>query len=348
MGGYADYALATKVPALWARMQKDQAQKRTGDLAKNMFAQLDGLDPQSKEYFQRMRQLSMESGDDTLYQTGEGLNKAQQGYVWDDPMLTGHWKDFLLEGGDPNDKNAFAAWNDRRASQSGTKVNITMPGQPGFDWSSPVPMEVLEKATPGTAEFIPGMTWSEFRSSGAKMPGKTRPEFEAQAGKDAFELSNSIRDVHDIVSDPSFLNRSTSDKIFDAGLETLAQTGPAPMAPLIRSQQNLGVQKLAAANAGLEEIITKIKTGAAATETQTDNFRRAFLISDGDHPEVKKAKVNRISNLYAAQRALGMGLKPEQTSDGRIALGQTVGSDGIPVLYIMQNNGDIIKIKKKR
>jgi hypothetical protein len=43
-----------------------------------------------------------------------------------------------------------------------------------------------------------------------------------------------------------------------------------------------------------------------------------------------------------------MGLKPEQTSDGRIALGQTVGSDGIPVLYIMQNNGDIIKIKKKR
>ena len=338
MGGYADYALATKVPALWARMQEDQAQKRTGDLAKNMFAQLDGLDPQSKEYFQRMRQLGMESGDDTLYQTGEGLNKAQQGYVFDDPMLTGHWKDFLLEGGDPNDKNAFAVWNDRRASQSGTKVNITMPGQPGFDWSSPVPMEVLEKATPGAAEFIPGMTWGEFRSSGAKMPGKSRPEAEATAAQDASLLGSELNSLASLVSDPDFnnKNRRYKDVAYDVG----AAIAPDSLAPIITSQKSDISQKLASANGIIEQIVTKRFTGASATDQQARDFRNAYTLVQGESDPVRAAKLRRIGLLKQVTERLGNGLNLRNI-EGRMVLGEEATQNGGKKSYVLEPNGEI-------
>lgn len=165
MGGYADYALATRVPALWARMQKDQAQKRTGDLAKNMFAQLDGLDPQSKEYFQRMRQLGMESGDDTLYQTGEGLNKAQQGYVFDNPNYTSGIKEYLLTSGDVDlqDRNALAAYLAEKEARGGTRVSINMPAFPTGTTGTDISEDYIDPRT--GLPVTPGTPIDEFRRS---------------------------------------------------------------------------------------------------------------------------------------------------------------------------------------
>lgn len=336
MGGYADYALATRVPALWAQMQRDQAQKRTGDLAKNMFAQLQGLDPQSKEYFQRMRQLGMESGDDTLYQTGEGLNKAQQGYVFDDPMLTGHWKDFLLEGGDPNDKNAFAIWNDRRASQSGTKVNITMPGQPGFDWDAPAPLELLDKARANGAPVTLGMTYRNIRDAGITF-GDLPSSDQSTAGGNAVELSNEFNRLGEIISDPAFQQRSSSDQVWDATLGMFSRKAPEEYSPIISKHQSTNTQKLAQANAVIEEIVTKIKTGAAATEAQTANFKKAYSISEADmaNPKLLQIKLDRINTLRNAQNAIGKGFVPQQTDDGRILLGQKTDDKGRMVYYIV-------------
>lgn len=347
MGGYADYALATRVPALWAQMQRDQAQKRTGDLAKNMFAQLQGLDPQSKEYFQRMRQLGMESGDDTLYQTGEGLNKAQQGYVFDDPMLTGHWKDFLLEGGDPNDKNAFSAWNERRASQSGTNVNVNLPGQAGFDWNAPVPLKDLKEYTPGNKPFYPGMTYAELRSSGAVNPGENKPVDQAKAAGYSTLLANELMNAKNLIDTSGDAVNNKSRIWSDASLETGARIAPVPFAPIVRSYQSNFKQNMEPINASLRTAITYISTGASATEDQMKDFARAYEFVDGEPDNVRAQKVRRVGELQRTQNLLGNNLRPEMANDGRIVLGTRTGDDGSTFSYVMERNGDI-KIMKKR
>jgi hypothetical protein len=312
MGGYADYALATRVPALWAQMQRDQAQKRTGDLAKNMFAQLQGLDPQSKEYFQRMRQLGMESGDDTLYQTGEGLNKAQQGYVFDDPMLTGHWKDFLLEGGDPNDKNAFAVWNDRRASQSGTKVNIAMPGQPGFDWDSPIPFAEWKELNTGIngANLPYGSSYRMARD--LNVSPNPPSDTQLKSGGDSVNLGASI---DELIADTEEYNRLPNKGTVDSAYQAakIAQGGGG----YVGAAGNYGMHKLPAVIQRLDnkrnivaQNVTKMLSGTGSSDVEQSRVIESWTPSPGEDKSVTDRKIlnlkryKKITEIMSASKQI--------------------------------------------
>ncbi len=199
MNAYEQYALAQQNPNLWGVYAKEQKAQKSAAAAQNVFSQLTGLDPESKEYYQGMRQKFLESPD--LQDYGQDLNVKQQGYVFDNPNYTSGIKEYMLTSGDTQlqDRNALAAYLAQKESRTGTKVQITLPGQPGFDRTAPVPLDILEKSTAGNVPLTAGMNWDEYRNSGASMPGLNKPTDQAKSASYAELISDELINAKNLV-----------------------------------------------------------------------------------------------------------------------------------------------------
>lgn len=342
MGGYADYALATKVPALWARMQKDQAQKRTGDLAKNMFAQLDGLDPQSKEYFQRMRQLSMESGDDTLYQTGEGLNKSQQGYAFDNPLYTADVKEYILTSGDSQLQNVAAldAFIQRSNQNKATRVNIN---------------NQSIAAQPADA-FIPYDLQKDVRDKNGNMPTKALrygdldgvnfflqdklPSEDQQTAANAATVLNTAQALE---SDYPF-PEGAGDPTTVVGARTLVgnalggympSVGQMIVPPEVKAAQNIQFSKM--------PWLMKAISGADVPPEQKQDLMNLYMESPYDPDQLKQIKKMRIKQQADLFTLRAKGRLPDTQiralAPGVFIVGAVRSRDGSDINIISSKKG---------
>lgn len=160
---YEKYALATEAPNIFADIIRRESQQRTGDLAKNMFAQLQGMDPASKEYFQKMKQFALESGDDALFGMGQQQNQAQQGYAFDNPLYTSDVKEYILTTGDTELQNpaALDAFIQRANASKSTRVSVNMPAFPVGTIGTDISEDYIDPRT--GLPVTPGTPIDEFR-----------------------------------------------------------------------------------------------------------------------------------------------------------------------------------------
>ena len=355
---YQRYALSQEAPNIFADMVKKESEKRTADLAKNMFAQLQGMDPESKEYYQKMREAAMTSGDDTLYQTGEALNKSQQGYVFDNPLYTSDVKEYMLTSGDTELQNpaALDAFIQRSNRSKATNVNINNIPAP---MTNEVPdryltQQEIEDYVGDQGAFGPWTTVSQAKAMNARRKGNDPSQDQQDAALTALSIDQTLGIM------PNYqYPRDAGNPLTYTGARTLVATGLEDINPQI-SQIIMPSDVKQAKDVAESSLpwITQMITGADATTEQKEQYKRILIPQPLDPIETRVLKNMRLNQIRQVSALRAVGKLPDVNiryhSPGNLVVGKVrlpngsdmdiVSSEELGMAYVNPKTHELKKI----